>query len=252
MSLLLFEFEEQQRLIRPGKLEAPQYVWLERSTEGTNLGLTVANRTTAPRALLGTGGAALNPDFHLGHCVLAAERREGAAIAGIPAPGHEFIVGDVFEELLQPAATGLFRVLKLATEFGRRTSDENHPVFRRRQTQFGISGRHVVASQIAGLVAGFAAHGSDAVAILAAFYVLQVDVAVIALERSVASGMAILAARRSENFMHFQKRSGGSGGIGLCISGRGAQIGDRDYDQNDCQKGECRRPDQHKISTRFL
>jgi hypothetical protein len=43
------EFEEQTALSPAGQAEAPQFVWVERSsTERTNLGLTVANGTTVP------------------------------------------------------------------------------------------------------------------------------------------------------------------------------------------------------------
>src|SRR5882672_2114348 len=57
------------------------------------------------------------------------------------------------------------------------------------------------------LVAGVAAHSVNSVAILAPLHVLQMLVAVISLKRSVASGMAILAARRSQHAIHLEKRS---------------------------------------------
>jgi hypothetical protein len=160
---------------------------------------------------------------------LAAERRAGAAIAGIPTPSDEFVISNVFEQLLQRAATSLHWVLKLAAEFGWSATDEDHFVLRRRQTPLGITGWHVIAGQVGGLMAGFAAHGGDAVTVFAAFYVLQVYVTIVALERSVACGMAILAAGRSENFVDFQKCFGRSSGIGLCISGRGVHVRDSDY-----------------------
>jgi hypothetical protein len=68
------------------------------------------------------------------------------------------------------------------------------------------------------------------VTFFAAFYVLHVYVTIVALERSVARGMTILAARRSENFVYFQKRFCRSSGFGLCVSGRGVQVRDSDYD----------------------
>jgi hypothetical protein len=145
----------------------------EPTTVHADLGLCIADRP--PHWVsLGTGGAAVDPYFHLGNSVLAAERRESAAIAGIPTPSDKFVVRNVFEKLLQRAATSLFWVLELATEFGWSATDEDHFVFRRRQTPFGTTGWHVIAGQVGGLMAGFAAHGSDAVAVFAAFYVLQV------------------------------------------------------------------------------
>jgi hypothetical protein len=88
-------------------------------------------------------------------------------------------------------------------------------VFGRRQSPFGISGRHVIAAKIGGLVTGFAAHGGDAVAVLATFHVLQVDVTVVALQGSVASGVAILAARRGKDFVNLQECLAGSGCVWL-------------------------------------
>ena len=43
------------------------------------------------------GGAAINPDSHLGCGVRAGEGRKGAAVAGVPAPAYQVIVGDVIE-----------------------------------------------------------------------------------------------------------------------------------------------------------
>ena len=43
------------------------------------------------------GGAAINPDSHLGCGVRAGKGWEGAALAGVPAPAYQVIVGDVIE-----------------------------------------------------------------------------------------------------------------------------------------------------------
>ena len=124
-----------------------------------------------------------------------SDRREGTAIAWIPAPADKFVICNVFEELLQGAAAGLFGVFELPAELGARATDKNHFVLGRRQAPLGIARRHVVSGEIGGLVTSFAAHGGSAVAVLAAFYVLQVNVTVVALQWSIARGMAILAAR---------------------------------------------------------
>jgi hypothetical protein len=103
----------------------------------------------------------------------------------------------------------------------------------------------VVSGEIAGLVTSFAAHGGNAAAVLAAFYVLQVNVTVVALQWSIARGMAILAARRSENFVDFEKGFCGSGRVGLWVVGCSMQIRDGEYDQRNCKDREY--PDQRKV-----
>jgi hypothetical protein len=110
----------------------------------------------------------------------------------------------------------------------------------------------VVAGEVAGLVTGFAAHGGHAVAILAAFYVLQVDVAVVALERSVASGMASLAARRRENFVDFEKGFCGSSGVGRGMRWRSVRIRYGENDQDDSYDCEGNYPDQRKVCAGVL
>jgi hypothetical protein len=105
-------------------------------------------------------------------------------------------VGYVVVELGQGAASVLLRVFDLAAELGWSAAYEDHFVFRWRQAPFGISGGHVCASEVVVLVAGVAAHGYGAVSVGAALDVLDVDVAVVALERSVARGMAVGAAGR--------------------------------------------------------
>jgi hypothetical protein len=115
-----------------------------------------------------------------------------------------------------------------------------------RSFPFGIAGRHVITGEIGALVTGFAAHGGNAAAVFAAFYVLQMDVAVVALQGSVACGMAVLAARRSEDFVHLEKGFCGGGRVGFWISWRGVQIRHCEYDQRDPEYRQCR----YRISTR--
>jgi hypothetical protein len=115
----------------------------------------------------------------------------------MPAPADEVVVGDVIEKSVEGATAILFGVFDLAAEVGGGAADENHFVFRRRKAPPGISGRHVRTGKIDGLMAGIAAHAVDAVAVFAAFYILKMDVTVVALEWRVTGGMAILAAWRS-------------------------------------------------------
>src|SRR5258708_36783377 len=115
----------------------------------------------------GAGGAAVDPDLHLGHGVRATEWRESAAIAGIPAPADKFVICNVFEELLQGAAAGLFGVFELAAKLVGGATDKNHFVLRRRHAPLGIARRHVVSGELAGLVTSSAAHSGNTVAVLA-------------------------------------------------------------------------------------
>jgi len=70
-------------------------------------------------------------------------------------------------------------------------------------------------------MAGVAAHAVDAAAVLAAYYILKVDVAIIALQRRVAGGMAVLTARRSENAIQLQESGTRCVGVGLGRLGAG-------------------------------
>ena len=145
--------------------------------------------------------SAIDPSPHLLCSFLPRKRRQGSSVSGIPAPTYEVIVSDVVVELFKSAIAVLFRISNLATEIGSGTSDKNHLVFGSGERPFGISGRHVFTGEICGLVASVATHGADAVAVFAALYILHVDVTVIALERSVACGMAVLTPRRSNDFV---------------------------------------------------
>ena len=107
----------------------------------------------------------------------------------------------MFQQLLKGAASGLFWILQLAAEFSRRAADESHFVFGGWKRPFGISRRHVFAGKVGGLVTGVAPHAVDTTAILAAPYILQMDVTVVALQRRVAGWVTVLAARRSEDSM---------------------------------------------------
>ena len=112
----------------------------------------------------------------------------------------------MFEQLGERAAARLLRIFELAAKFGRRASNDDHFVFRRGERPLRISRRHVCPGQIRGLVAGVAAHAIDAVAVSAAPHILQMDVTVVALEGGVSGGVAVLAARRREDFVDLQKR----------------------------------------------
>ena len=105
----------------------------------------------------------------------------------------------MLQKLLKRAAAGLFGIVELAAELRGRAPDENHFLLRGWKEPFGISRGHVFALKIGGLVASVAAHAVDTVAVLAALYILQMNMAVVALERGITWWMAVLAARGCEN-----------------------------------------------------
>src|SRR5438105_8845526 len=66
--------------------------------------LNELSRLTGP-SLLGAGSAAVHPHLDLSGGVRPVERRESAALTGIPAPADQIVGGNMLEELLQrPAA----------------------------------------------------------------------------------------------------------------------------------------------------
>jgi len=132
----------------------------------------------------------------------------------------------MFEQLREAAAAGLLGIFELAAEFGGCAADDDHFVLRSGERPLGISGRQVFAGKIGGLVAGVAAHAVDAVAVLAAHDILEVDVAVIALQRGVAEGVTVLAAGRGENFVDLQEGFARSGGVRFWVWRRGVNGSD--------------------------
>ena len=119
---------------------------------------------------------AIDPSPHLLCSFLPRKKRQGPSVSGIPAPTYKVIVSDVVVELFKSAIAVWFRIFNLATEIGNGTSDKNHLVFGSGERPFGISGRHVFAGEICGLVASVATDGADAVAVFAAVDILHVDV----------------------------------------------------------------------------
>ena len=107
----------------------------------------------------------------------------------------------MLQKLLKRTAAGLFDIVELAAELRGRTSDENHYVVRGWKGPFGISRGHVFAQKIGGLVASVAAHSVDTKAILATLHILQMNMAVVALERCIPRWMTVLATRGGEDFI---------------------------------------------------
>ncbi len=138
----------------------------------------------------------------------------------------------MLKQLLQRAATRLLRIFQLAAELGGGTPDDDHFVLRSGKRPLGISRRHVFAGNIGTLVTGGAAHSVNAQAILAALHILQMDMAIVALQRRVTGGMAVLAARRGKYFVDLQKCFARGAGIRLGRSGSG-------------KRRECRESGEH-------
>jgi hypothetical protein len=116
-------------------------------------------------------------------------------------------VGNVVEDFFERFAAVLFWVFQLAREFGRALALEDHPHVRRRQVPLGMAGRHVCADKVFVLVTVLAFHCVKAFAVESALDVLEMQVAVLALQWNVAVGMAIHAAR-----VHEDRISGEEGG----------------------------------------
>src|SRR5271156_1322052 len=163
--------------------------------------------------LLRAGGAVIDPLLHGRDKIRAIERRGGAAIAGIPAPADQFVVRNVFHYLRQRTIAVFGRVFELAAELAGRLASNNHLHFGRRQRPFRISRRHIRAGKIRVLVAGVALHAVQAFAVGSAFYILNMDVTVVALQRSITRRMTILAARRIKNGPGAKERRLGGGGF---------------------------------------
>src|SRR5258706_10965467 len=138
----------------------------------------------------------------------------------------------MLKQLLEGAATRLLRIFQLAAELAGGAPDDNHFVLRSGKRPLGISRRHVFAGNIGTLVTGGAAHSVNAQAILAALHILQMDMAIVALQRRVTGGMAVLAARRGKYFVDVQKSFARGAGIRLGGSGSG-------------KRRECRESGEH-------
>src|SRR5260370_31628766 len=94
----------------------------------------------------------------------------------------------MLKQLLQRAATRLLRIFQLAAELGGGAPDDDHFLLRSGKRPLWISGRHVFAGNIGSLVTGVAAHSVNTQALLAALHILQIAMAIIALQKRGTSG----------------------------------------------------------------
>src|SRR5712671_3409396 len=111
------------------------------------------------------------------------------------------MLDDLFERL----ASVLFRILQLARQLSRGFALKDHSHVRGRQTPLGMARRHAFAGKVCVLVTVPALERIVSFAIGAALHVLKMRVTVLALQWSVSSGMAILAARMHEYWIRGKK-----------------------------------------------
>src|SRR5712664_214533 len=160
----------------------------------------------SPHNLLWASRAAGDPDPDLLDSVRPGKRRQGPTVARVPAPPHKVVVADVVEQVPQRPPAILLRILDLPAQLTRRPPGKHHLNFQRRQRPSRTARRQVRPGKIRGLMACIAAHCGYFVSIGAELHVLQVHVAVISLQRSIARRMAVLASRRSQYAIKLQKR----------------------------------------------
>src|SRR5438105_11598462 len=119
------------------------------------------------------------------------------------------------DNLFDGPAAVLMRVFERAGEFGWSLALENHAHLLWWQMPLRVSGRHVGTREIGVLMAVGAFEGVETFAIGAAFDVLEMQVAVIALKRYVAYRMAVHATRMHEDGISSEECVAGSGGVAL-------------------------------------
>jgi len=149
--------------------------------------------------LLWAASAVIHPFLHRSDKIRAVERRRCTSVTRIPAPANKIVGRNVREDLRETAAAVLLRVLQLAAKLSGSPAHKNHFHLWRRQPPFRIPRRHVRARKIRALVARLTPHPIYPMTISAPLYILCMHMTVVALQRSVARWMAILAARRNEN-----------------------------------------------------
>src|SRR5580698_192693 len=183
---------------RRGGYHTPVGAGLRWVSEGSK-DLTQRTQRKLSLRLLRAGSAVVHPGLHRGHKFRTVERRQCASFARIPAPANQIVRGNMLDDLRETAMAVLRRIFQLPAKLGGGFALNHHLHIGRRQRPFRIARRHVGARKIRNLMARAAFHPVNALAIRAALHILNVHVTILALQRRVAGGMAIAAARRSEN-----------------------------------------------------
>ena len=107
---------------------------------------TQERKSTVPAAdSLRACGPAIDPDPHLLCGFLSRKRWQGPAVAGVPSPSDQTIVGDVIVELFQSAVAVFFGIFDLTAEIGGGAPNENHFLSRIGERPPGVSRRHMIA-----------------------------------------------------------------------------------------------------------
>ena len=141
-----------------------------------------------------------------------SHRRECAPFAGIPTPQHEFVYGNVVDDLRDGLAVVSFGILDLLTNLSRSFSFPDHRRSAGRQLPVGCARRHVPTGNILLLMAGATLLAIQTFAIQSPSYVLRVDMAIITLSRIVTGCMAVETARMFEH-----GNDGNEQFAGLCV-----------------------------------
>ena len=155
--------------------------------------------------LLRASRSAIDPRPHRSSHVIARQRRQRSSVTRIPAPADEIIMCHMIEQRFERPPAILFGIFQLAAQRSGRAPHKNHLVFRRRQTPLRIPRGQVRSGQVAILMAGIATHRRHSVTIHATPHILQMHVAVVALQRCVTGRMTVLAARRRQHFVYLQE-----------------------------------------------
>jgi GNAT superfamily N-acetyltransferase len=163
----------------------------------------------------GAGGAGREPGLEGGEELRARDGDGDAGAARGPAPGDERVVEVVAERGEVFAAVG-GGIAELEAEIARGAADEDERLLGGGHAPAGgDAGRRVRAvarGRVRELVAGGAFLADAAVAGGAALHVLDMRVRVVALQRLIARGVAVLAARMLEDGAHgFPGREAGTG-----------------------------------------
>src|SRR5438105_2221165 len=151
--------------------------------------------------------AFLHPLAHLSSGFRLSHRRFCAALAWSPSSSYQRIFRDVANDLFQRLAAILFWVFQLTRQFRRSLSLEHHPHVCWRQMPLRVARWHVFAWNIVELMTVCALHREEPFAVGTALDVLHVNVAVVALERLIALGMAVHATRVHEDRIYCEKCS---------------------------------------------
>src|SRR5687768_7981488 len=103
------------------------------------------------------------------------------------------------DNFLEGLPAVLLWVLQLARQLGGAPALENHRLVRRRKMPLGMAGRHAFTNEVFVLMTVLALERVKPLAVGSALHILEMEMAVFALQWNVAGGMTIHAARVHEH-----------------------------------------------------